>query len=97
MLSRLAIVASRSKTLVERRLVEDGGDLGVGADELAEVALLVPRAHRVSLHEPVRVGALDARLDECEQEPVREEEPVRRPEVPLHPLRIDDEPLDDPA
>ena len=28
---------------------------------------------------------------------MREEEPVRRPEVPLHPLGIDDEPLDDPG
>src|SRR4051812_4302535 len=28
--------------------------VGVGADGLAEVALLVPRAHRVALHEPVR-------------------------------------------
>ena len=28
---------------------------------------------------------------------MREEEPVRRPEVPLHPLGIDDEPVDDPG
>ena len=36
-------------------------DLGVGADERREVALLVPRAHRVALHEPVGVGALERR------------------------------------
>ena len=74
-----------------------GRDLGVGADELAEVALLVPGAHRVSLHEAVRVVALEAALDEREQQAVREEEAVRGPEVPLHALRVDDEPVDDPA
>ena len=71
-------------------------DLRVVADELAEVAFLVPRAHRVALHEPVRLGALHAALDQREQQAVREEQPVRRPEVPHHPLGVDDEPVDDP-
>ncbi len=35
------------------------GDLGVTMHELAEVLFLVPRAHCVPLHEPVRVVALE--------------------------------------
>src|SRR5882757_8079172 len=42
----------------ERGLVEVRGDLRVGPDKLGEVALLVPRTHRVALDEAVRVGAL---------------------------------------
>ena len=70
---------------VERGRVEARGDLGVGLDELAEVALLVPGAHRVALDEPVGLVALEPALDEREQQPVREDEPVRGAEVPLHP------------
>src|SRR5579871_2431074 len=81
----------------ERGVVEMPADVGVGADELGEVAFLVPRAHRVALDEPVRIPALEPVLDEREQQPVREEEPVRRPEVPLHPLGMDDEAVDDPT
>src|SRR5437899_216154 len=42
----------------ECSLVEVRGDVCVGTHELGEVALLVPRAHRVALHEAVGVRAL---------------------------------------
>src|SRR5215203_4425607 len=68
----------------------------VGADEVAEVALLVPCAHRMRLHEPVRLVSRQARLDEREQQPVAEEEVVARVEVAAHPVGVDDEAVDDP-
>src|SRR4051794_975833 len=75
--------------LVEPFGAKAAADRGVGTGELDEVALLVPRAHRRRLHERVRVGALEPGLDEREQQPVREEQVVRRFEVPAHPLGID--------
>ncbi len=72
---------------VERGGVEARGDLRVGLDERAEVALLVPGAHRVPLDEPVGLAAGEPGLDEREQQPVREDEAVRGLEVPEHPLR----------
>src|SRR4051812_17640873 len=83
--------------LVEALRAETVGDRGVGARELHEVALFVPRAHRRGLHERVGVCALEPRLDERQQQAVREEQVVRRVEVAAHPLGIDDEPLDDPG
>ena len=56
---------SSENDLVE---VDAAGDLGVAADELAEVLLLLPGAHRVSLDEPVRVVAREPALDEREQQ-----------------------------
>src|SRR4051812_2700442 len=73
--------------LVEPFRAEAAGDRGVGTRELDEVALFVPGAHRRDLHERVGVGALEPRLDERKQQPVREEQVVRRVEVPPHPLR----------
>src|SRR3954454_24346126 len=67
---------------VERVGVQVRADLGVGADERAKVALLVPRRHRVALDEEVGVTAVEPRLHEREQQAVREDEPVRRVEVP---------------
>src|ERR1700677_3970004 len=81
---------------LERGAVQMRSDLGVGLDEGAEVALLAPCRHRVSLDDPVGPGAAGPPLDECEQEPMGEEEAVGGIEVPQHPLRVDDEPLDDP-
>src|SRR5205823_3321186 len=81
----------------ESGVVETRADLAVGANELGEVAFLVPRLHGVALHELVRLRAIQAALDQRKQQPVREEEPVRGPEVPLHPFRIDDQALDDPG
>src|SRR3954454_4023857 len=56
----------------ERRRVEAGGDLVVGSNELGEVALLVPRAHRIALHEPVGVRSLEPALAEREAAPPAE-------------------------
>src|SRR5947209_1462460 len=76
-----------------RAEIEDGleidaaRDLVVGADELAEVELLVPRAHGIALHEPVRVVALESRLDEREQNTLAEEERVTRLDIASHSFR----------
>src|SRR5690348_3022391 len=73
---------------LERRRVETRSDLRIGADEPAEVALLVPRLHCVALHDPVCSASVEARTDKREQQPVREDESVRRVDVAAHPLRI---------
>src|SRR5690349_7540483 len=86
----------RVRALVEDR-VEVDMDVRVVADERAKVELLVPGAHSVALHEPVRVVAREARLDEREQQPLREVEAVRCVEVSAHPPRMDDEPFDEPG
>src|SRR4051794_25413525 len=65
--------------VVQSGPIEPRGDLVVGSCELGEVALLVPGTHGVALHEAIRVSALQPALDEGEQQPVREEETVRRP------------------
>src|SRR5436190_3228641 len=82
--------------------IEHGGeidvprDLGIGTDERPEVSLFLPGLHGVSLDEPVCLVPRNAGLDEREQQAVAENESVTRIEVPPHPVRIDDEPLDDP-
>src|SRR5581483_7348342 len=81
---------------LERGSIDAPGDLRVATDERCEIALFVPGPHRVPLHEPVRLATVDARLDEGEQHPVREDEAVGRLEVPQHPRGMDDEPVDDP-
>src|SRR4051794_24096952 len=81
---------ARVEGCVECVGVELRADLGVGPDERAEVALLVPRGHSVALDDAVGVTAVEPRLDEGEQHTVREHEPVRRVEVPCHPFGIDD-------
>src|SRR5215204_1426981 len=83
---------------VEDRVhVDAARDRAVGADELLEVLFLLPRAHRVGLDETVGLVPRHARLDQREQQLVAEDEAVASLEVAPHPLRIDDEPLDDPA
>src|SRR5436305_8887886 len=71
-------------------------DLVVAADELAKVELFVPRAHRVALHEPVRVVPGETGLDECEQHTLTEEEEVARLEIAAHALLANDEAIDQP-
>src|SRR3954452_21173836 len=89
---------TRVRVEIEDRVEVDApGDLVVGADELAEVELLVPRAHRIALDETVRVVAREARLDEREQHALAEEEVVRRLEVSAHALLAYDEPVDQPG
>ena len=80
--------------LVERK---PWRELRVPAHELAKVLLLFPCAHRVSLHEPVRVVAREAALHEREQHALAEEQEVARLQVPAHSLGEDDEPFDEPA
>src|SRR5262245_39903053 len=72
------------------------GDGGLGLDETAEVALLLPGLHRCALHEAVRLLAREAGLDEGEEQAVAEDQAVAGVEVAAHALRIDDEALDDP-
>ena len=90
-MSRLATVAFEVEDGGECGLVEVRRELGIASDELGEVALLVPGAHRVALDEPVGLVAFEPALDEREQQPVGEEEAVRGPEVPLHAIGVDDE------
>ena len=80
-----------------RREVDRSRDLGVRPDELGKVETLVPRPHRVALDEPVRVVPRAPRLDERQQQPLAEVEAVARVQVLAHPLRPDDEPLDEPG
>src|SRR3954469_10146238 len=83
--------------------VEDGvevdarGKRAVAADELGEVRLFVPGAHRMRLHSAVRLVARETGLDEGEKQPVAEEEAVAHFEVASHPLGVHDEAVDDPA
>src|SRR5438067_13447787 len=77
--------------------VEVDADVRVGADELAEVDVLLPRAHRVALDEPVRLVALETGLDECEQQSLREVEAVARVEIAPHAFGAHDEAFDDPG
>src|SRR5262245_64600872 len=85
-----------------RAEVEDGievdaaSDLVIGADELAEVELLVPRAYRAALHESVCVVARQPGLHEREQHALAEEEIVARLDVPAHALGAHDESLHEP-
>src|SRR4051812_3127641 len=82
---------------VEDRVEADtAGELAIGPDELAEVLLLGPGPQPGPLDEPVGLVALEAGLDEREQQALAEEEAVARLQVPAHPLRPDDEPLDQP-
>ena len=77
-------------------LVEVDADFGIGAHQLAEVLVFFPGAHRVALHEPVRLIALESRLDECEEQPLREIEAVARVEIAAHSLRPHDQPFHEP-
>src|SRR3954471_18426891 len=80
---------ARVRALVEHR-VEVDVDVGVVANELAKVEILVPRAHGVALHDAICLVALEPGLDEREQQPLREVEPPARVEVPPHALGMDD-------
>src|SRR5215831_10030199 len=72
------------------------GDLLVRAHQLAEVLLLLVCSERMPLHEAVRVATREAGLDEGEQQPLAEEEPVTGLEIAAHPLRSHVETLDEP-
>src|SRR5205085_10045449 len=88
----------RVRAQIEDRVeIDTRRDLVVGAHELAEVELLVPCAHRITLHEPIRVVTRQACLDEREQNALAEEEEVARFDVPSHPLLSHDKPVDEPG
>src|SRR6266540_861101 len=93
----VARVVAEIEQGVERSGVEPTGELGIGAHELGEVELLLPGAHRVSLDEPVGLLSGEPGIDEREQQALAEEEPAARLEVLAHPLRLDNEPVDEPG
>src|SRR2546423_13852329 len=82
---------------LERGRIQSGRDLLVAEDELAKVALPVPRLQRMALHNSIGVAALEPRTDEREQQPVREDEAVGGIDVAAHPLGVHDEAVDDPT
>src|SRR5262249_43225672 len=81
--------------------VEDGieidaaGKLPIGPHELAEVLFLVPGAECVTLDEPVCLVPRQPRLDQREQQTLAEEEPLARVEISSHPVRPNDQALDE--
>ena len=95
MRSMFASARLRSKHASSRASSSAAAHLGIGGEQLAERALLLPRLHRVALHDPVRLVAARARLDEREQHRLAEHEPERRVEVAQHPLGIHAQALDD--
>src|SRR3954451_4967223 len=64
-------------------------------EQLAQVDASVPRALRILLHDPVRLVAAVAALDEREQDALGEQRPVRDLEVGPHAVRVHDEPAHD--
>src|SRR5688572_32166359 len=72
-------------------------DLPVGAGELAQIPVFLRRAGGMPLNEPVGVVAGEACVDEREQESLAREQPARRLEVLAHPVRVDDQSLDEPG
>src|SRR5215211_5616557 len=86
----------RVRGVVERR-VEIDADVRIAANELAEILVFFPRAHRVALHEPIGLVPLESRLDEREQQALREVEAMARFEVAPHALRKDDQAFDEPS
>ena len=61
-------------------------DLGIGFEQRPEVAPLVPRPHRVALHDPIGVVAGRARRHQRQQHRLAEHQTVARPQVVAHPL-----------
>ena len=93
----LAIAFFRSKHASSCSSLERLRDLRVLAQHVDERPALLPGPHRVALHDPVRVVAGLARLDQREQHRLAEHEPVARVEVLEHALGIDVHALDDRA
>jgi two-component system, OmpR family, response regulator RegX3 len=71
--------------------------LGILLEELAQIEALVPGAEGVSLHEPVRLVPGQPGFDEGQQDPLAEDEAVRRIEIRPHSLRVHDETIDKPG
>src|SRR5437868_590148 len=83
--------------------IEDGveidatRDLLVMANELAEIELFVPCAHRIALRQSVCIVAAQAGFDESEQHPLAEEQEVARLEIATHALLAHDESFHQPC
>jgi hypothetical protein len=93
--NRVGVACVRAE--VEDRIeIDPRSDLVIVANKLAEVEFFIPGAHRVALHEPVRLVAPEAGLDECEQYALAEEQEVARFEIAAHALFAHDEPLHQP-
>src|SRR5689334_9961735 len=93
----VAGVGAEVEDLGEGGLAQPFGDLGIGACEVAEVAAFVPGARGEPLHDPIRVVAREAALDQREQESLAEIHTPARFEIGEHPLRIDDEAFEQPC
>src|SRR2546429_9829540 len=89
---------ARVRAEVEGRFdVDARRDIVVGAAELADAELLLPRPHRRPLDEAVSVVAREAGLDERVEHALAEEEEMARLEVSAHPLGAYDETLHEPG
>ena len=71
------------------------GDLGLVHDELAEVQVFLPGFHGVALHQPVRVFAQHAGLDQVEQKLSAEDQAAGGLQVLQHALGIDQHGVDE--
>src|SRR5262245_5884967 len=91
----VARVVAEVEDRVERNGVEAFRDLGVGPNELGEVELLLPRAHRVALDEAVRLVSRETGVHQREQQPLAEVQAAAELEVAPHLLRMDHETLDE--
>src|SRR5689334_3892641 len=74
--------------------LQRGTDLGVGFDCGAKIALLLPGAHGVALHETIGMFAQHAGGGEVEQELAREDQASGQVQVAAHPLGIDHQLVD---
>src|SRR5215207_5123651 len=83
-------VVAEIEDRVERSRIEPLRDLGIGANEIGEVELLLPGAHGVALDEPVRLVPGKPGVDERQEQALAEEEPAAELEVPAHLLGPDD-------
>ena len=96
--SKIRVDVNGVRTEVEDLVEVDASrDLGVGTHELAEVELLLPRAHGMPLHEPVGDVPREPALHQREQQSLAEEQPVTRVDVRPHALGAHDQPLDEPC
>ena len=77
--SACSSASSRSNARVERVGGERRADVGVGGEQVGERQLVLPRAHRVALHDLVGALARQARLDQRQQHAARERQAERAP------------------
>jgi two-component system, OmpR family, response regulator RegX3 len=71
-------------------------DVGVELEQLAQIHAFVPRPERVPLNKAISLVPREAGLDEGQKDSLAEDEAMRGIEIRAHPLRIDDEAVDQP-